>query len=206
MTARIDRTGMRYGAWLVVGMAELRRGKRLWLCRCDCGREAKIPSGNLATGKSSGCQSCKSKTHNLSTMPEYEIWGGIKSRCHCKTATGYKNYGGRGIQVCERWRASFSAFLADVGPRPSPQHSLDRFPNNDGNYEPGNVRWATPSQQHNNKRTNVRLTFNGQERTLKQWEEHLGLGRGTLWGRLNAGWTLQAALTSPPTPKGQINA
>ncbi len=99
MTARIDRTGMRYGAWLVISMAELRNDKRLWLCRCDCGREAKIPAGNLAAGKSSGCQSCKGTTHNFSKAPEYDVWGGIKSRCYCKKATGYKNYGGHWVPV-----------------------------------------------------------------------------------------------------------
>lgn len=197
MTARIDRTGMRYGAWLVVSMAELRGGKRFWLCRCDCGNEAKVASGNLATGSSSGCSSCKRKTHNLSKLPEYDIWSGIKSRCYCQTATGFQNYGGRGISMCQRWRESFPAFLEDVGRRPSPKHSLDRIDNN-GDYEPGNCEWVSHKHQANNKRTNVRLRLGDQEKTQKQWEEHLGLGHGTLRHRLRSGWTLSQALTTPP--------
>jgi hypothetical protein len=86
--------------------------------------------------------------------PEYAVWTGIKMRCFNPNATGYKYYGGRGITMCERWRRSYSAFRADVGPRPSRAHSIDRI-DNDGNYEPGNVRWATYRQQARNKRRRV---------------------------------------------------
>ena len=87
-----------------------------------------------------------------SLTPEYAAWQGMRARCHRKTHADYQEYGGRGIVVCERWLGSFSAFLADVGLRPSPRHSLDRR-NNDGNYEPGNVRWATAKEQANNRRS-----------------------------------------------------
>jgi hypothetical protein len=90
-------------------------------------------------------------------LPEYNSWHGATQRCSNRNNPKYKDYGGRGIKVCERWlgRDGFKNFLTDMGYKPSPQHSLDRFPNKNGNYEPGNCRWATPLQQGNNKRNNT---------------------------------------------------
>ena len=99
----------------------------------------------------------------------------------------YKHYGGRGIMVCERWN-TFENFLADLGPKPSPKHEIDRYPNNDGNYEPDNVRWATRTQQTNNTRVNHRLTIDGQTLTIAQWAREANLLPGTLWRRIEAGW------------------
>lgn len=90
--------------------------------------------------------------------PLYSTWRGMIRRCHDPRTSAFDGYGGRGIRVCDRWRHSFETFLSDVGPRPSPKHSIDRFPDNDGNYEPGNVRWATPKEQSNNRRTVGRLS------------------------------------------------
>jgi hypothetical protein len=91
-------------------------------------------------------------THRLSNTPEYNSWVGMKGRCLNEHGPDFRLYGGRGIAVCERWRDSFEAFYTDMGPRPSPMHSIDRFPNNDGHYEPGNCRWATPREQRLNQR------------------------------------------------------
>jgi hypothetical protein len=87
--------------------------------------------------------------------PEYKTWAKIKQRCHNPKDANYFRYGARGIAMCPKWRNNFEAFFADVGLRPSPSHSLDRFPNNDGGYEPGNVRWATITEQANNKRYGI---------------------------------------------------
>ena len=106
------------------------------------------------------------------------------ARCHNKNDVSYARYGGRGIEVCVRWRGSFAAFLKYIGRRPSPQHSLDRHPDNDGNYKPSNVRWATPTEQTRNKRTNRFFTFRGKTLCLADWAKAFGIHRSTLGRRL----------------------
>jgi len=139
----------------------------------------------------------QTRTHGLSRTPQYGLWRTMRARCLNPRNVSYHLYGARGITVCERWLNDYSAFLADVGPRPSPQHTLDRYPNNDGHYEPGNVRWATPTQQHRNKRTNRLITFRGDTRCLEDWAEHYGLTRDCLRSRLRMGWSIEAALLTP---------
>lgn len=118
------------------------------------------------------------------------------ARCTNNRRKEWPRYGGRGVRVCERWLESFGAFLADVGLRPSTKHSLDRI-DNDGNYEPGNCRWATATAQHRNRRDNYRITYRGQTYTRDEWSERTGIHRDTLRGRLRRGWTVEAALTRP---------
>lgn len=132
----------------------------------------------------------------MSRSPEYIIWQQMKKRCFNASNPAYHNYGGRGIVVCARWRNDFAAFLDDMGKRPSEQHSLDRI-NNDGNYEPGNCRWATGKEQMNNCRINVFVEFNGKTQTLVQWARELGLPDYLPSARLRHGWTVERALTSP---------
>jgi hypothetical protein len=114
---------------------------------------------------------------------ERRSWEGIISRCEDKTNRHFINYGGRGIKVCEAWRSSFEQFLEDIGPCPSSNHSIDRI-DNDGNYEPGNVRWATKAEQANNRRTNVHIYANGLRLTVAQWSRRLGIDYKTLRYRL----------------------
>lgn len=125
---------------------------------------------------------------------EYMAWAGMIQRCTNKKSREYHNYGGRGITVCERWR-SYVSFLADVGRRPSELYSLDRFPDVNGNYEPGNVRWATGREQGNNMRKNVRLELNGKTQTMTEWAREFRIDPNTIATRLMRGWTVEAALT-----------
>jgi hypothetical protein len=131
-------------------------------------------------------------------MPEYWIWAAMIRRCYNKNFQNYHRYGGRGIVVCNRWRHSFSTFLADMGSRPSENHSLDRFPDKDGNYEPENCRWATQTQQMRNRYGNRLIAFNGEVLPLISWSERLGLPYKMLHDRIaKHGWTIQRAFTTP---------
>jgi hypothetical protein len=134
--------------------------------------------------------------------PEYKAWDSMKQRCSNPKVASFKDYGGRGIRVCDRWLRSFEAFFADVGPRPSAKHSLDRFPDNDGNYEPGNVRWATPEEQQNNRRKTVFLEAMGKTQSFAEWVRETGLPADTLWRRINVWkWSPERALTTSLPPK-----
>lgn len=129
---------------------------------------------------------------------EYSTWNSMMARCFNSEVQHFDRYGGRGITVCARWASSFEAFLEDMGPRPSPEHSLDRYPNNDGNYEPGNCRWATKKEQSRNMRTNRIVNFQGRDMTLAEAVEIAGLPRNVVSARLNShGWSVQDALTKP---------
>lgn len=154
--------GYRLGLLTVVERAGQTDKNVIWQCRCDCGailnKEAPAlrPRGRFKGDRTScGCAApahghSASKANGGKAKPEYGIWHAMLQRCENRKAAGYPYYGGRGIKVCERWH-QFEEFLADMGPRP-PGLSIDRFPNNDGNYEPGNCRWATAAQQTANRR------------------------------------------------------
>lgn len=178
-------------------------GKEIyWLCVCDCGTEKRI-NEKLLTGryrpKSCGClergrKSAASTVHGMHGTPEYHAWGNMIARCGKPHHPDFKNYGGRGIVVCPAW-GNFKAFFKDMGSRPSDRHSLDRA-DNDGNYEPGNVRWALRSVQNNNSRQCRRLTYQGRTQNLTQWATEVGINIRTLKSRLDDWhWPLERALT-----------
>lgn len=131
----------------------------------------------------------------MSKTAAYRVWATMLARCRNPNNAAWALYGGRGIVVCERW-LSFESFRADMGDRPSPTHSLDRIDPN-GNYEPGNVRWSTPTEQANNRRSNHLVTFSGETRTIADWARHLGVPHGALNGRFFKGWGAARALTQP---------
>ncbi len=128
--------------------------------------------------------------------PEFHAWRAIKNRCFSPLNKSYDHYGGRGITVCDAWRNDYRQFLEHVGRRPSPHHSIDRI-NNDGNYEPGNVRWATSAEQMRNRRVTRFLTLNGTTLCLSDWATQLGIGKTTLLYRIRAGWSDERTLTTP---------
>jgi hypothetical protein len=131
--------------------------------------------------------------------PEYTCWMLMKQRCFNPKSAGFKRYGGRGIRVCDRWsgEGGYENFLLDVGKKPTPTHSLDRFPNNDGNYEPGNVRWATPVEQSNNTRRSRWLVAFGERLTVAQWSKRTGIARQAIEKRCDRGWVPERALSAP---------
>lgn len=161
-----DKTGKIYGNLEVISFVRVdSHHHSVWKCLCLCGNETEVPSPNLVSGsvKSCGCGEIQNRktirlTHGhkkeRKRSPEYASWQAMKSRCMDKNNQAWKYYGGRGITVCERWINSFENFLADMGKKPSGGGwSIDRFPDNDGNYEPGNCRWATQKEQMSNTRT-----------------------------------------------------
>jgi len=134
--------------------------------------------------------------HGLCNTKIWTTWSGMRQRCLNPNNKRWASYGGRGIKICSRWN-TFEYFLCDVGMPPSERHQLDRI-NNDGDYEPGNVRWATPKEQANNHRSNVNLSHGGQTLTLTQWAERIGMRPQTLWARIyRNGWSVERALSEP---------
>lgn len=159
----IDRTGQRFGRLVFLRFAGRKSGNGYWWLRCDCGVEFIAYGGNVTRGltRSCGClhsetTSQAARTHGetvaFSKSPEYACWVQIKTRCYNPNYIEFHLYGGRGIRMCDRWRESFEAFLADMGRKPSPAHSIDRYPDPDGHYEPSNCRWATATQQAQSRR------------------------------------------------------
>jgi hypothetical protein len=133
----------------------------------------------------------------MSRTPEHKAWQNMLARCHCETCPNFRLYGARGITVCARWRESFEAFLADVGARPSPAHSIDRIDNAKG-YEPGNVRWATRLEQARNKRTNRWITVNGERVIATEYAERFGVvSRLQFFSRIRRGMDPLKAATMP---------
>jgi hypothetical protein len=120
----------------------------------------------------------------------------MNQRCSNPKCQSYDRYGARGITVCPRWRKSYEAFVADVGKRPSPDHTVERI-DNDGDYEPGNVRWATPTEQARNRRSNHTVSYLGETMCLADWADRVGLPSGALIQRIAKGWTVERALTTP---------
>jgi hypothetical protein len=209
-----DISGRRFGRLTVVraaGHATTPGGVQIlvWECVCDCGKTILSRTGSLNSGKQLSC-GCLGREHRIASLrthgatergstnrAEFWVWQGMRNRCYRKTHRHYYMYGGAGITVCDRWRESFASFFEDMGPRPSKKHSLDRYPNQNGNYEPGNVRWATWPEQQRNKSSNHWITCNGETLIITDWAKRLGCRDGVIHGRLKLGWTPERAVSQP---------
>ena len=192
-----------YGRWTVLSFyGRDKRNNILWKCKCVCGVEKNVYGNSLRSGQSTSCGcynrevTSRPKSHghakHSKSSTEYYAWGHMKDRCFNKKNKQYSNYGGRGITVCERWANSFELFLKDVGFRPSPKHSLDRYPNNDGNYEPGNCKWRLVAEQNRNKRDNRWLESNGEKMVLTDWALKWGVSYQSIQKRLKKGQTFDS--------------
>lgn len=201
MPARLDMTGRQFGRLTVLKPSEV--GNTHWICKCECGviKEARGSSLRQGNIKSCGCLSrdlctARNRTHGGKGTRAYVIWQSMKQRCLNPKHENYKDYGGRGIVICERWVSSFENFLDDMGEPPAGM-SIDRFPDTDGNYEPANCRWADAFQQARNTRKALKLTYRGATKPLRDWAEQYGFEYQTLTSRIKAGWSVEKAIETP---------
>lgn len=200
MPVLIDLRGMRFGRLVVTRRVSGANSRPRWECFCDCGQECHVDGRSLRGGRQRSCgclrreaSSSAQTTHGLSKSAEFKAWCAIKQRCGNPKTRNFHCYGGRGITVCDRWLHSFETFLEDMGPRPSPKHSIDRR-DNDGPYAPGNCRWATRVQQNRNKRNNRRVTIGGETLTVIEWCERSGLQSHVIRNRLRLRWPAESLL------------
>ena len=210
MRVLLDPVGEIYGRLRVVKEVErVNPRKRLFRCVCECGGVVDRNLNALRSGhtRSCGCLHVEAMeknrekrprhgrpTHGMSKSPEYSSWLCMRQRCRNPRQKNFAHYGGRGIKVCDRWD-DFAAFLEDVGLRPA-GHSLDRI-NVDGDYEPGNVRWATQQQQIENTRVVRMVTLNGKTQSVAAWTREMGLSLGQVQSREKAGWSTADAILTP---------
>lgn len=206
MGVKLDLAGKIFGRLTAIEFLFIDNNKgRVWECQCICGKKTNVRASALKNGRiqSCGClKSLNSLKHGKSShgrTPEYEAWQAMIARCYCPTNKKYRIYGGRGIIVCDRWLGDdgFVNFLEDMGERPSPEHSLDRFPDKNGNYFKENCRWATIIQQNRNTNANRVIEYNGERLILIEWAEKLKMHKSTLLARLKMNWSVERIVNTP---------
>jgi hypothetical protein len=181
----LDAIGKTFGNRTVVSFAERRKYMHYVLVRCKCGRESVVPISSLRRGKSVSCRKCMMVRHggaiNGTQTPTYSSYRAMMSRCYSVGHKGGKDYRKRGIVVCKRWRTDYRNFLADMGERP-PGMTIDRLDVN-GNYEPGNCRWATMFEQGQNRRNSVRVPYDGRLLSIREVSQRTGVPIPTIYHR-----------------------
>lgn len=211
MGIRKDLTGLKYNHLIVLGVShQSKNGKTYWKCKCDFdGNEIIVQGYNLISGKTKSC-GCLQKRHpnaskhKLSNARLYHVWFEMKNRCYNPKSNRYYTHGARGIKVCPEWLdkenglINFYEYVSKLPHFNEKDYSLDRI-NNDGNYEPNNVKWSNDIEQANNKRNNHRILFNGEEHTVSEWSRITGISRQTIVARIDKyNWTIERALTEKP--------
>lgn len=195
----ISMEGKTYGRLTVLSaVGRGKDGQVTWSCACSCGNTSIVGGGELRRGNTSSCgclarelTSKRSTKHGDTRRgqysPEHRAWTSMLQRCRNETSSSYRDYGARGISVCDRWSV-YENFIADMGRKPASMFCIDRI-DNDGNYEPGNCRWATRVQSENNKRSNRRVSVYGLTMTVAEWARATGLSYATISQRVSDGWS-----------------
>lgn len=212
MNTRVkDMSGKRFSSLIAIRMVgRATSGDLKWEFLCDCGVRFVANGYYARCGRITTCPKCSAERirvasviHGMSESPEFSTWTDMLSRCYNPRATGYRDYGGRGIVLCDRWKTDFTAFVADMGLKPGPEYSIERE-DVDGNYEPLNCRWATMEEQAQNKRNTVRIEIDGVTKRLQEWAADSGILPTTIHLRLASGKTGRALL-APSTRGGGIH-
>jgi hypothetical protein len=203
--------GMKFGRWTIKKfLYETKHRDKYYLCVCDCGTEKEVNLKSMKRGLSTSCGCRRSEvttvrsirhghSKRINKSSEYRAWCNIRNRCLNHNVKSYKDYGGRGIKVCDAWLNSFENFLKDMGEKPSEKHTIDRIDVN-GNYEPSNCRWATTVEQSRNKRNTVLISYDGKSLTLSEWSELTGVKRSTLSMRFyNYNWSAKEVIEGKST-------
>ena len=207
MPKKIEMVGKRFGYLVVLEQVEdAKCGQKRWKCMCDCGKETIAYGQSLRSGHTSSCGCYRSKVNAILGKEKlekhggcgtrlYHIWNSMKARCYDPKRSRYKQYGGRGIIVCDEWRNDFAAFRSwALANGYNDSFTIDRI-DNDGPYSPSNCRWITNFEQQGNKRNNRNLEYNGQTHTVAEWARITGISENTIRQRLRNGWSVDDALT-----------
>lgn len=198
--------GDKFSRLTVIGyVGKNKKGERLWKCKCECGKTTNVISARLLSGKTRSCGCLQTenrinfyqrKKHGKRQTKEYYIWTTMKQRCCNLNNRKYKDYGGRGIKVCDRWLHSFENFYKDMGNAPD-GYSIDRIDVN-GDYCPENCRWADVETQSNNKRNSIKITYMGITGSLNFWSSITGISKDTLYARFHVWkWSAEKIITTP---------
>jgi hypothetical protein len=189
MGKKLDLTGQVFGRLTVISEDPIRilSGYVRWSCICECGKSTVAFSRNLVSGNTESCGCLRietATTHGMYSTTEYNIWKAMIKRCTNSNDSAYDNYGGRGITVCDEWLDSFENFYRDMGPRPNPDHSIERKENDKGYYK-DNCKWATRIEQCNNRRNNIYYQYQNEQLTLSEISRRTSISRATLEDRIN---------------------
>lgn len=210
----MDLKGKEFGRWTVIGKAEPRfvggKWRPFWKCYCECLYVSDVKQSHLVSGHSQGCVNrCwrvrkpkvkKERLPSLRDHPLASVLKGMRRRCYDPKERNFPNYGGRGIKICDRWKNSLRNFVEDMFPSYRPGLSIERRDNN-GNYTPENCHWITMFDQAGNKRTNRKLTYNGETMCLARWARRLGISKSSLRNRLKRGWSMEEACSRGKHPR-----
>lgn len=208
LTFRVDLSGQRFGNLVVLHHEITPGNKTFWLCKCDCGKDVLVGYGELKSGNTKSCGCLRRKLaserlrkqttkHGMFGSRIYHIWDSMKARCYNRNHVAYKNYGGRGITVCDEWRYNFEVFYAWAMAHGYQDYlTIDRIDNN-GNYCPENCRWATMLEQSANKRNVILLTVHGETKSISEWSRETNISADCIRRRLKSGWSEEKIFTKP---------